>query len=260
MTNLMLITKNLKYRFREPQQYLFIFGFPIGFTLIFWIIFKDMVLYEDLNQFDIFIWGLLTFVITFGTQSASQMFSQEKDKQTLYRLITTPVSTKHIFGAFLISEIIILGIQLLVVYIIAFVIMQVYIASLVAIFLNYLMNLIGGIFCIGLGLILAAVLKPKLASELPMIIVMPIVFLAGVFVPLQSPLIYANPLFWIVIFTKEIGFSGKAMTDSIELADVAGNLTNINIDVGWCIPISIVYSVFFLLMGIWLFQKRMLKR
>ncbi|NHI94133.1 MAG: hypothetical protein EAX96_16705 [Candidatus Lokiarchaeota archaeon] len=255
-----LAIKNLKFKLREPQQYLFIFGFPLIFLFIFWIMFSRMSIGNH-NQFDIFFWGLLGFSTAFATQSASVAFSQEKESGTLKRLLTTPVAnTSYIFTGFILSEIIIIVFQLTIMYLIAFIALGVYFANIIALFVNYGMFLLLGIFCIGIGLILAALLNAKLAGEMPMLIIMPLVFLSGIFISFSSPILYVNPIFWTCAFAKQIGYAGSNLLDTIEIFDL---ITMTNIDTGiavWvCIPMIIAFALGFLAIGVILFKRKIQK-
>jgi ABC-type multidrug transport system permease subunit len=250
--------KNLKYRFREPQQYLFLFGFPIMFTFVFWFMFKDVISISPLhNQFDIFIWGLISFVVAFSTQSASVAFSQEKDKGTLKRLMTTPVGTRNIFIGFITSEIILLILQVLVIYSLGFFLLGGYYTNLGILMLNFLMYMLLGVFFIGVGLILAATLSAKLAGQLPMLVVMPIVFLSGIFVPFDNPILYGNPVFWVSAFTREMGFSGKTLFDTIEIIQLSGIAIDTGIPIILSIPLTIFFAFGFLLIGLILFKRKL---
>lgn len=255
---LSLVLKNIKFRFREPQQFIFIFGFPVMFVFVFWFMFSQMMI-DVHTQFDLFIWGLLGFSTAFATQSASVAFSQEKDRGTLRRLFTTPVaSTGYIFAGFIVSEVIIIVLQLLTVYILAFLALGVYFYSIGALLVNFGMYLILGLFCIGVGLIMAALLNAKLAGQLPMLVIMPLVFLSGIFVPFSSPILYVNPVFWACSFAKEIGFFGKDLFGTIEILDYTSQgLIDSGITIVLCIPITVIFAVAFLLVGLLLFKRKL---
>lgn len=125
-------------------------------------------------MFDSFVWRLIGFLVVFAVQSTSVAFSQEKGKGTLKRLQTTPVGSRNaVFIAFILSEIIIVAIQLVLVYAIAFVLIGVYIASPLSIFETFIVYLLLSVSCIVIGLMMAAILNKKLTSRLPMIIIMP---------------------------------------------------------------------------------------
>lgn len=255
---LSLVLKNIKFRFREPQQFIFIFGFPIMFVFVFWFMFSQMMVGTH-TQFDLFIWGLLGFSTAFATQSASVAFSQEKDTGTLKRLLTTPVaSTGYIFAGFIISEVVIIIFQLLTVYILAFLVLGVYFYSVSVLLINFGMYLVLGVFCIGVGLIMASLLNAKLAGQLPMLVIMPLVFLSGIFVPFSSPILYINPIFWACSFAKEIGFFGKGFFGTIEILDyTTQGLIDSGITIILCIPITVIFAITFLMVGLFLFKKKL---
>lgn len=253
--------KNLKFRFREPQQYLFMFGFPVMFVAMFWFMFRDFPLGSstelDLGMFDVFIWGLLGFTTAFATQSAAVAFSQEKDTGTIKRLLTTPAGSKNsIFVGFILSEVLVIGMQLVIVFMLAFLALGVYVSSIWALVINFGMYILLSLVCVGIGLILAAILNPKLAGQLPMIVVMPIVFLSGSFIPFNSPILYGNPVFWTQQFALDIGLWGKGLGTTIELTSyMSGGIIDTGIAVGWSIPIMIGFAIVFLLLGLLLFKK-----
>lgn len=254
----MITLKNVKFRFRDIEQFSFMFGFPAMFVLIFWIMFRNLPygVAAEFSMFDVFIWGLLAFTTAFAAQSASVAFSQEKEKP-LKRLLTTPVGgTNAIFIGFILSEVLVIFIQLLIVCILAFLILRVYVASFGALIINLGMYLLLALVCIGIGLILAAKLSPKLAGQMPMIVILPIVFLSGSFVPINSPIVYGNPVFWARQFSIDIGLWGKGLGANIELADyISTDIVNTGIAVGWSIPIMVGFAITFLLLGLFLFKK-----
>ena len=254
------VTKNIKFRFREPQQFIFIFGFPIMFLAIFYMMFHSMKLNGGTTMFDEFIWGLTAFLVAFAVQSASVAFSQEKAKGTLKRLQTTPIgSSNAVFIGFIVSEILVVAMQLVLVYIIAFGFLGTYVANLGSIIISFIIFLLLSITCIGIGLMMAAVLSDKLAGQIPMILIMPIVFLSGAIMPLDSPIIYFNPLFWAHQFALNIGYYGKnPFTQNITLFNLTTQVTTdtgIPIIVGF--PIVLLFGLFFLGAGLLLFKKRL---
>jgi ABC-type multidrug transport system permease subunit len=255
-----VIVKNVKFRLREPQQFLFIFGFPIMFIAIFYTMFSGMKLENSTTMFDSYIWGLVGFIVAFAVQSAAVAFSQEKGKGTLKRLQTTPVgSGNSIFLGFILSEIIVVALQLLLIYVIAFALIGTYIANPISLIETFVIYLILSISCIGVGLMMAAILSDKLASQMPMILIMPFVFLSGAIMPIDSDIIYVNPLFWAHQLASNIGYYGKdPFTETITLFNFTTQVskdTGIPIILG--LPIVILFGLFFLLAGLILFKKRL---
>ena len=115
------------------------------------------------------------------------------------------------------------------------------------------------ITCIGIGLMIAAVLSEKLASEVPMLLIMPFVFLSGAIMPLDNPIIYVNPLFWAHQVAFNVAFSGKnPFTQNITLFNYTTQVsTNTGIPIIIGLPIVIIFGIFFLIVGLILFKKRL---
>ncbi len=249
--------KNLKFRLREPQQYLFMFGFPVMFVTMFWVMFRGMEA-EGHTVFDMFIWSVLGFTTAFATQSASVAFSQEKESGTLKRLLTTPLGSKgSIFTGFILSEIVIITIQIGIVYVLAFLGLDVYFSSVPALLANFGVYLLLAFVCIGIGLILAAVLSAKLAGQLPMIIIMPMVMLSGTFVPINSPVIYATPVFWASQFAQEIGVRGSDLLSNVVVHQLGGSPIPTDITLWWSIPILGGFALVFMAAGLFLFSTQL---
>lgn len=255
-----LVIKNIKFRYREPQQFLFIFGFPIMFLAIFYTMFHSLKLDNGRTMFDSYIWGLVGFIVAFAVQSASVAFSQEKAKGTLKRLQTTPVgSSNAVFIGFILSEIMVVALQLTLVYIIAFGILGTYITNVEIMVETLIIYLLLSVSCIGIGLMMAAVLSDKLASQIPMILIMPFVFLSGAIMPINSDIIYLNPLFWAHQLASNIAFYGKdPWTQTITLFNFTTQVsTNTGIPIILGLPIIILFGIGFLGLGLLLFKKRL---
>jgi len=258
-----LIIKNLKFRMREPQQFLFIFGFPIMFLGIFYLLFKGMPIEgPGKTMFDYFIWGLIAFITAFAVQSASVAFSLEKSTGTLKRLQTTPVgSSNAVFLGFISSEVIVVMLQLGLVYILAFGLLQVYVVSVMSLILTFFIYVLISITMIGLGLILASVLSDKLASQMPMILIMPFIFLSGAIMPLETEIIYINPLFWAHQLSLSIGYYGEgSLFNTIKLFNfTTQQVTDTHLVIIWALPIMILSGILFLVLGILMFKKSFTK-
>lgn len=254
-----VIMKNIKFRIREPQQYLFVVGFPIMFLALFYFMFGNTQMNESLTIFDYYIWGLLGFITTFAVQSASIAFSLEKESGTLKRLRTTPVGSSYtLFIGFIISELIIVTIQLVLIYFISFFLLNVYFTNIVALLITLVMYLLYSFICIGIGLIFAALLNGKLAGQIPMLVIMPFIFLSGSIMPLDLEIIYLNPLFWVHQFSVYIAYSGgNNLFGKIGLINfMDGSISSTNLSVFWAIPIVIFMGVLFMMVGITIYQKK----
>ena len=254
-----VIIKNIRFRFREPQQFIFIFGFPIMFIALFWLMFGQTKFMTDYTMFDVFTFGLLGFITSFAVHSSSIAFSLEKESGTLKRLKTTPVGgSNSIFIGFIMSEGLVVILQLLLTYFIVFGLLHVHFSNIYGLILSFLMFLIYAFTCIGIGLIFASLLNAKLAGQLPLIIVMPFIFLSGSIIPLNSSITYLNPLFWVYQFSIQVAFFGTTdLTQNIKFVNFMSNsVVETSFPLLICIPIAVLTSVLFMILGIIIYHKK----
>ncbi|MFW9929332.1 MAG: ABC transporter permease, partial [Candidatus Thorarchaeota archaeon] len=171
----------------------------------------------------------------------------------------TPIgSSNSLFFGFIVSEGLIVIIQLLLTYIIVFGFLHTYYANILGLILSFLMYLVYSFTCIGLGLIFASLLNAKLAGQLPLIIIMPFIFLSGTIVPLNSNITYLIPLFWVHQFSVQVSFFGVTdLFQNIQLVSFMSNsVTEINFPLILCIPIALLTSLFFMLTGIIIYHRK----
>ncbi len=95
----------LKDRFRSWENYLFNFGFPILFSLIFFFVYNSIEIpMTDLNQFDYGFPGMIIYTAGIGTISAAVAFTSCKTSGILERMDTMPIGRKKLFLGVLLSE------------------------------------------------------------------------------------------------------------------------------------------------------------
>ena len=116
-----IVSKNFKIKLRNYQTYLYSIGFPLVFTILFYFIFNsNFVSDSNFSLFDFSIAGLVVYTASFGTINAATSLTQEKERQTLIRLDTTPASRINIYLGTLMSESVFLIIQLCMMYLICY--------------------------------------------------------------------------------------------------------------------------------------------
>ncbi len=196
-----IATKNLKIKLRNRQTYLYSFGFPLLFTILFYFIFKPItVTISGITVFDMAVSGMLIYTASFGTINAATSLTIEKECLTLTRLDTTPVGRARIFIGTLLSESVFLIVQLVLMFTISYGIFgaQWYEKNLNLLLLGFFIVFIFGLSTLGIGIIISANAKSASAAVgLSMMYVMPILFLSGSIIPFESPIVYLCPPFWI---------------------------------------------------------------
>ncbi len=195
-----ITVKNLKIKLRNYQTFLYSFGFPLLFTLLFYIIFKPIsVTSNGITVFDMAVSGMLIYTASFGTINAATSLTTEKERLTLTRLDTTPVGRAKIFLATLMSESFFLIVQLIMMFTISYGILGArwYEEKFSLLILGFFIVFIFGLSTLGIGIIISANAKSaNSAVGLSMMYVMPILFLSGSIIPFESPIVYLCPPFW----------------------------------------------------------------
>ena len=255
--------KNLKLKLRNYQTYIYSFGFPLLFTIIFYIVFKPMIVSIDgnLSVFDLATSGMLIYTASFGTINAANSLTFEKERLTLRRLDTTPVGRANIFLGTLLSESFFLIIQLITMFFISYGILGAkwYEKNLILLFVGFLIVLLFGLSTLGIGIIISAIAKSASAAiGFSMMYVMPILFMSGAMIPLESPIVYFCPPFWANQLYQQVVILG----DNLLLGSMKVNSVNI-LDAEYSmfplwgtILVIILILVSTIYLGIKLFQRK----
>ncbi len=260
--------KNLKLKFRNWHTYLYTFGFPIMFTFIFYFALGQPL--ESLDPrfagwkiFDFGFAGMLIYAASFGTINAASAFSHEKQVGTLVRLDTTPVGRGKIFIGTLISE----SVTLIIMQIIMFVLgygalgLHMFEQNVFLLFFGFLIMLIFGLSTVGLGIIISAYAKSEDAAiGLAMMYVLPVSFMSGVLMPLESPIVYAFPPFYAFQAYKQVVLFGDNFwtTNMMQNDPYLTGLGYTSLPLWGAFLIIVGFLVITLVLGILLFQRKTL--
>ncbi|MBN2152950.1 MAG: ABC transporter permease [Candidatus Lokiarchaeota archaeon] len=204
---LAIASKNLRIKMRTPQTFIFSFGFPIMFTLMFYFAFGTNEIMPGWTIYDTAISGMMIYAASFGTSSAATSLSDEKQHGTLLRLDTTPVGRSRLFVGTLLSEAVFMVIQLGIMVVLAYGVLGLrwhdYDAGrLVA---GYLIMLVFGLSTIGVGIIISAYAKSvDAAVGISMMYIMPVIFLSGAMTPFASEVQYFLPPFWANALYRQV--------------------------------------------------------
>ena len=141
---------------------------------------------------------IIAGVLVCISQLASH-FAEEKDKGTMKRLTTTPVSRRDIILSGMFSQLVVAAFQIIVMLVISTQVFGVFIHPNTNLILLFLIPMLFCFTCLGIGLILASFIKSSSSIGLVWLIILPLQFLGGVFfygvdVPLGEyiPTTYAN--------------------------------------------------------------------
>ena len=258
-----IAVKNLKIKFRSYQTYLYAFGFPILFTFIFLFVFKSIEVPGGYNVFDLAYSSVLIYAASFGTINAAVSLTNEKHRGTLMRLDTTPIGRTKIFVGTLVSESVFLAIQLLLMVFLGYGLLGVkfYNQNIILLIVGLLIVFVFGISTLGIGIVISAYAKTAdSATGISLCYVMPVLFLSGILIPFDSPIVYFFPPFWVnQLFQQVVMLGDSFVTDSLRYHSLnlfSAEFTFIPL---WGAFIVIILATLLLLYGgILLFQRKTL--
>lgn len=233
-----LIIMELKKLIRQPANLFMMLLFPAVLTLTFGFAFGDPESGMDIN---LMIPGLFSYACIFIIMTIAQSFSSERQEGLLKRMNTTPMTSTEFMGSQIISNMAIAILQVVVVFVMAFIIGFRPPGGVGAVFLAFPVLALFSLSSVGLGLITATVSKtPEAATGISFVFILPQMFF-GTFIPITAT-------------TQQIAMFVPSyyVVDALTLI-FAGDWTSTNIwlDVG---IISIV-SVIIVIIGILLFEK-----
>ncbi len=258
-----IAVKNLKIKFRSYQTYLYAFGFPLLFTFIFLFVFKAIEVPGGYNVFDLAFSSVLIYAASFGTINAAVSLTSEKHRGTLMRLDTTPIGRTKIFIGTLLSESVFLVIQLLLMVFLGYGFLGVrfHQQNLLLLIIGLTIIFIFGISTLGIGIVISAYAKTAdAATGISMCYVMPVLFLSGIFIPFDSPIVYLFPPFWVnQIFQQVVMLGDDLLTDSFRYHSLSIFSSEFTIIPLWGAIVIIIIATLVLLYGsIKLFQRKTL--
>ena len=213
--------------------------------------------------FDFAIAGMLIYAASFGTINAASAFSYEKHQGTLLRLDTTPIGRDKIFLGTLISEAVILIIQLLIMFILGYAVMGLrwYDYNVGLLFIGFLIMFIFGLSTLGLGIIISAYAKTEDAAVgIAMMYALPTTFMSGAMVPFESNIVYIFPPFYAFQIYKQVVILGENFwTTNLMYNDpYQTGLGYTNIPLWGAFLIIVAFLAATLILGIILFQRKTL--
>ena len=251
--------KNLKDKIRHWQYIFFSLALPVLFTFMFYFMFgaeKDPI--TGLSNFDYGFSGMITYAIGVGTMNSAIMFAQDKGSGMLDRLDTMPTGRKNMFLGALISESFFLMLQILVMFIIGYAVLGLYFKGPLQLFIGFLVAVVFGISAVGLGIIIASVSKNvEIANAFSLLVFMILIFLSGSLVPFESPIVFFTPPFWAKQLYLQLTVLGDGLGDLLYSGSLIGaGSETIPIPIWGGLLIVFAYTIFFIIMGIIVFQKK----
>ncbi len=255
---IIIALRNIKDKLRTWESIFFNMGFPIMFTIIFYLIFHEIDPNTGIDIFSYSLPGMIIYATSFGTSSAAIVFANERGTGMLERIDTTPAGRKNVILGIITSESLFLTLQIFVMFILGYLIMDLHFEGPLELFLGFFVTLLFGILCVGVGICIASVARTiEVANGMSLAISMPILFASGCLVPFESAVVYFTPPYWAKQIYLQITMYGDGLTDNLYSGSFIGTESvETSMPIWGGLLILLFLTALFIYLGIKLFQKK----
>lgn len=141
---------------------------------------------KKLKYIDFLVPGLISMTIMWtGVSGVATSLVEDRITGIRRRILSAPVSSYEIIGGEILSNILIIGLQIVILLLVAVLLFKVTIVG--SIWLLSLIIIIGMLLMTGIGLVISCLTKTaEEASQLSMLINFPMMFLSGIFFPMTT--------------------------------------------------------------------------
>ena len=229
----------------------FSLGFAVMFTLLFYF-------FLGREAFQYGFPGMIIYTTAAGTTSAAISFAVDKTSGMLERLDTMPTGRKNLFLGALLSETFMISLQIIIMFILGYGILQVPYKGLYELFIGFFIAVLFGISSVGIGIIISGMVKtPEIANAVALFYYMPILFLSGSLWPFESPIVFFTPPYWAKQIFLQITVLGDGLLDPLYNSSLIGSTAQqIPISLLGGLLIVVAFAAVFILLGIIIFQKK----
>jgi ABC-type transport system involved in cytochrome c biogenesis permease component len=245
--------KNIKDKIRHWQYLVFSLGFAVMFTFIFYF-------FLGREEFQYALPGMVIYTTAAGTTSAAISFAVDKTSGMLERLDTMPTGRKNLFLGALLSETLLISLQILIIFILGYAVLQVPYKGIFELIIGFFVAVLFGIASVGVGIIISGIAKtPDIANAVALFYYMPILFLSGSLWPFESPIVFFTPPFWAKQIFLQITVVGDGLLDplySSSFIGPTGTATPIPVAIWGGLIIISTFTLAFIIVGIVVFQKK----
>ncbi len=172
---------------------------------------------KELKYIDFLVPGLISMTMMWtGVTGVASSLVEDRVKGIRQRILSTPTSRFSIVGGEVLSNVFLIGIQIIILLLVAVFLFNVTIAG--HIWLFALVIIIGMLSMIGIGLVISSLTKTaEEASQLGMLINFPMMFLSGIFFPITKGWMYyvsrIFPLTYINEALRDVMLRGAEIKD-----------------------------------------------
>ncbi|OLS12113.1 MAG: daunorubicin resistance ABC transporter inner membrane subunit B [Promethearchaeota archaeon CR_4] len=251
--------KNVKEKLKNFGQMFWTIAFPIMMLIVYKLAFKDddgSYIINGLTVFSMEFPGIVVYTIGISTMTSAVMFAMSKKDGTLQFIDTMPVSRGNVFLGAVLSETIFMNIQLVIVFVFGYALGAHF--ELAMLPLGYGIAMIFGVGAIGLGLIIASLLKsPEAANAFGMLTHMIFMFVSGSFFPMDHAGVFFTPHYWVKQVFLQLTVVGDSFSDLLYSCSIITPLSETTIFPIWVgLIIILAFTTAFIALGIKIFQRK----
>ncbi|MBD3340261.1 MAG: ABC transporter permease subunit [Candidatus Lokiarchaeota archaeon] len=171
---------------------------------------------KELAAFDYIVPGFIIASVLVCISQISAHFAEEKENQTIQRLITTPASKRDIVLSGMLAQLFVAAIQVILMLFISIVFFDAYVHPDANLFLLFSISLLFAFTALGFGLLLASFVKTAgSAGGLAWLIILPLQFLGGVYFPFDNPIMNFIPTYYASHAMEIIMLNGQSSWSAI---------------------------------------------
>lgn len=254
---LYIAVKNVKEKIRDWHSMFWTLLFPIMMLVVYHFAFGNTPNINGKTSFDVSFPGIVVYTIGTATITSAVMFSLGKKNGTLELLDTMPIGRANLFVGAMISEAIFMQLQLIIIFIFGYGVFGAHL-ELNMFFIAYLIAMVYGIGAIGLGLIIASLVKtPQAANGFGMMYLMTLMFASGSFFPIESVVVYFTPQYWVKQVYLQLTVLGNSFSEQMYSGSLVGYTSEpISIPLWGGLLVIIAFTAIFTYLGIKIFQKK----
>ena len=243
--------KNIKDKIRHWQYMVFSLGFAVMFTLLFYF-------FLGREQFQYGFPGMIIYTTAAGTTSAAISFAVDKTSGMLERLDTMPTGRKNLFLGALLSETFMISLQIIIMFILGYGILQVPFKGIFELFIGFFIAVLFGISSVGIGIIISGIAKTtEIANAIALFYYMPILFLSGSLWPFEGVIVFFTHPYWAKQVFLQITVLGDGLFDPLYSSSLIGvTAEQLPITLLGGLLIVVAFTIAFILLGILIFQKK----
>lgn len=217
-----LASRNLKETYRDVLTLALLLAMPLVFMALFGLIMGKQPFWGGLAFMDFVGPGWIIFGLLFLIPTSGGRMAKDKENGFLSRLMTTPASALDFIMGYSLCLVAVIIIQIIIFIAAAWWFGMNVVGSLCLLFLVFFLT---GLVCIGIAVIVASLCKSAAQAEaLSIMFVMPLTFLTGQWIPVESMPSYLRGIAYAFPFARALDAARGVIIKGLGLEALSSDL------------------------------------